>query len=76
MEHPEYVAMREHLPVHCQDVLDFGYHSGWRRGEICKLEWQNVDVRARVIRLRPALSKNKAGRVLVLSGELKQFIQK
>jgi integrase len=34
-EHAEYLAMRQHLtpPVY-QDVLDFAYYSGWRRGEV------------------------------------------
>ncbi len=76
MEHPEYLAIREHLLPAYQDVLDFGYHTGWRRGEIFKLEWQNVDLEAGVIRLRPKLSKNKEGRVLVLSEPLEKLIEK
>jgi len=34
MEYAEYLAIREHLPKDYQDVLDFGYSSGWRRSEI------------------------------------------
>jgi hypothetical protein len=33
MEHTDYLAIREHLPRHYRDVLDFGYLSGvatWR----------------------------------------------
>jgi len=76
MEHAEYLAIRQHLPPYLQDMLDFGYHSGWRRREISRLEWQNVDLDAGVIRLRHALSKNKEGRVFVLSTELRSLIEK
>ena len=30
MEHAEYLALRDHLPTHYRDVLDFGYFSGRR----------------------------------------------
>ncbi len=76
MEASEYRAIREHLPPNYQDVLDFGYHSGWRRGEIVRLEWRDVDREAGVIRLRPELSKNNEGRVLVLSAPLKALIER
>lgn len=76
MEVSEYLAIRGHLPVDYQDVLDFGYHSGWRRAEILRLEWRDVDRGAGVIRLRPELSKNKDGRVLVLSEPLKALIER
>lgn len=73
-EHAEYLAIRTRLPADYQDALDFGYHSGWRRGEILRLEWRDVDRDGRVIRLRPELSKNKDGRVLALSGPLADVI--
>ena len=38
--------------------------------EMRGLEWRDVDLAGRVIRLRRELSKNKDGRVLPLSGEL------
>jgi integrase len=70
MEHGEYLAIRSHLPTAYQDVLDFGYLSGWRRGEVLTLEWRDVDRDGRVLRLRPEVSKTREGRVLVLSGPL------
>lgn len=69
-EHAEYLAVRRQLPPTHQDILDFGYLSGWRRGEIEALEWRDVDRQGNVIRLRPELSKNTHGRTLVLSGPL------
>ena len=76
MEHAEYLAIRQHLPLYLQDFLDFGYHSGWRRREISRLEWQHVDLDAGVIRLRQALSKNKDGRLFALAGPLRGLIEK
>ena len=76
LEYSEYLAIRAHLPPTYQDVLDFGYHSGWRRGEIVTLGWKDVDRGAGVIRLRPELSKNKDGRVLALSSLLRDLIER
>lgn len=75
LEHPEYLAIRNNLPPTYRDLVDFGYHSGWRRAEIQKLEWRDVDRAAGVIRLRPELSKNNDGRVLALSPPLKALIE-
>jgi len=76
MEHADYLAIREHLPTHYRDVLDFGYLSGWRRGEILTLEWRDVDRAAGVVRLRPEVSKTREGRVLVLSGPLQDVMER
>src|SRR6267378_7561417 len=59
-----------------QDVLDFGYLTGWRRGEVFTLEWRDVDRQAGVIRLRPEMCKTREGRVLVLSQPLRQLIER
>jgi integrase len=75
-EHGEYLVIRGHLPPTYQDALDFGCHSGWRRGEIIRLEWRDVDRDGRVIRLRPELSKTKEGRALALSGPLAGVIER
>jgi integrase len=76
MEYAEYRAIRAHLPPDYQDVLDFGYHSGWRKGEILRLEWRDADRDAGIIRLRPELSKNYEGRVLPLSEPLRAMIER
>ena len=49
--------------------------SGWRKGEIASLTWNDVDRKARVIRLRPEGSKTGAGLVLALGGELWDVIE-
>jgi len=76
MEHSEYLAIRAQLPSAYRDLLDFGYLSGWRRGEILTLEWRDVDRNGRVVRLRPEVSKTREGRVLVLSAPLQAVIER
>ena len=74
LEHADYLAIREHLAPAYQDVLDFGYLTGWRRGEIVRLEWRDVDRQAGIIRLRPELSKNREGRTLAMSPSIKELV--
>lgn len=50
------------LPVHLRPVVEFAYLTGWRRGEVCSLRWQQVDFSAAVVRLEPGTTKNDEGR--------------
>jgi integrase len=54
----------------------FLYFSGWRAGEMKALEWRDVDLDGKVVRLRPAVSKNKDRRVLPLAGELLGVVER
>ena len=76
MEHSEYLVIRRHLSPDHQDILDFAYLTGWRRGEVLGLEWRDVDRAAGVIRLRPEMSKTREGRALVLSAPLRDVIER
>ena len=62
------------LPDDLQDFVRFAYYSGWRKGEIAQLEWR--DIEGDVVRLRPAISKTKDGRVLLLVGELADILER
>jgi integrase len=75
-EHPEYLAVRKQLPAPYQDVLDFAYYSGWRRREITELTWEELDLAGGVIRLHPARSKTRRGRVLPISPALKEVLDR
>jgi len=41
-----------------------------------KLEWRDVDLAGKVVRLRPEISKNKDGRLLPIEGELLEIIER
>lgn len=75
-EHAEYLAVRAQLAPEYQDVLDFAYYSGWRRGEIVGLTWREIDSSGGVIRLDPDRSKTKTGRILPLSEPLRAVLRR
>ena len=66
-EHPEYLAVRVHLPAPWQDILDLAYYSGWRKNELLGLTWDEIDEAGGVIRLSPGRSKTLVGRILPIS---------
>ncbi len=70
LEHGDFLQLLDKLPEYLKPVTEFLYLSGWRKGEALKLEWRDVDLQGRVIRLRIENSKNKEGRVLPLVGRL------
>lgn len=76
VDHGSFLALCEALPERLKDPVAFLYLSGWRVSEMRGLEWRDVDLAGRVVRLRPELSKNKTGRVLPLSGDLFEVIER
>lgn len=75
LDHGGFLALRENLPDYLKDPVMFLYVSGWRVSEMKALEWRDVDLAGKVVRLRPEISKNKDGRILPLSGELLEVIE-
>ena len=73
-EHPEYLAVRAHLPAPWQDILDLAYYSGWRKNEILGLTWDEIDMAGGVIRLSPARSKTLVGRILPISAPIAEAV--
>jgi integrase len=69
-EHEEFLAMRAALPEYLRPVLTFAYYTGCRRGEILALQWSQVDLTVRVVRLEPGTTKNDEARNLPLTTEL------
>jgi integrase len=70
LDHAGFLSLRKAIPAYLKDPLTFLYHSGWRVSEMRALEWRDVDLTGKVVRLRPEISKNKDGRLLPLEGEL------
>jgi integrase len=73
-EKDEFESVVAALPVALAEVARFAYLSGWRKGEILPLEWENVDRSAGEVRI--VTSKNGHGRVLPLTGALKDLIER
>ncbi len=76
VEDADFRRLLAELPEYLQDPVAFLYLSAWRKGEMQSLEWQDVDLADKMIRLRPERSKNGRGRLLVLSGELLDVIKR
>ena len=76
VDHGVFLTLRDRLPEYLKDPITFLYLSGWRLGEMRALEWRDVDLAGKIVRLRPAISKNKEGRVLPLSGELLEIVER
>ncbi len=73
-EHEEYLAIREALPEHYRPILTFAYYTGCRKGEILKLQWSQVDLDERVVRLEVGETKNDEGRILPMAPELHSIL--
>lgn len=70
----EYRALLDSLPAYLKPVLMLGYYTGMRREEILGLQWEQVDLMAGVIRLRPQDTKTKEGRIIYMRKEILDII--
>jgi integrase len=73
-EGSEFEAVALNLPEPIADVARFAYASGWRRGEVISLTWEQIDRAAREVRL--PTSKNGRPRLIPLEGILWQIIER
>ncbi|HEX3471104.1 MAG TPA: site-specific integrase [Silvibacterium sp.] len=70
----DFHAVKDKLPAYLCDFAQFGYLTGWRKGEIASLCWS--DVEGDLIRLRGENSKNEEPRSVILSGDLAELIER
>lgn len=70
----EFRSVESNLPSYLKDFALFAYLTGWRKGEVASLRWEDVD--GDTIRLRAQNSKNGEGRTITLDGELAHLIER
>ena len=75
LEHGDFLKLLSNLPEYLRPLVEFLYLSGWRKGEAVKLEWRDVDLNGKTVRLRIENSKNKEARILPLTGRLLGIIE-
>jgi integrase len=76
VDHAAFVSLRANLSEYLRDPITLLYLSGWRLGEMKALEWRDVDLAGKVVHLRPEISKNKEGRLLPLSRDLLEIMDR
>jgi integrase len=68
LDHATYIKLREALPTHQRVALVLGYYTGMRLEEVLSLQWSQVDLDAREIRLHGGRAlgstKNRESRVV------------
>jgi integrase len=75
VDYDKFVILRDGLPDYLKGPLTFLFLSAWRRGEMQTLEWRDVDLAGKIVRLRREHSKNKSTRTLPLVGELLEVME-
>jgi integrase len=73
-ETEDFEAVIEHLPEYLRDFVRFAFITGWRKGSIQSLRWQ--DVAEDVIYLRAENSKTRKPETVPLEGELREIIER
>lgn len=73
-EHDRFLEIRRALPEEIRPVITFAYFTGCRRGEILGLQWSQVDMMERIVRLEPGETKNDDGRTIPLAPELYEML--
>lgn len=75
IENAQYLKLREALPDHLKCLLVVGYNVGMRLGELRKLEWSQVDLKAQEIRIKTAQAKGKRPRTIPIIGEMNEWLE-
>ena len=70
LERRDFEKLIKVLPTHLRPLVTFLYWCGCRIGETLQIEWSQVDLDSRQIRLEPEQTKTDEGRVVPLSSEL------
>lgn len=67
-EHDEYETFRDALSLDERPIFIFGYWTGCRFGEIAQIEWCQVDLEGKAVRLRADQTKPGEPRIIPLGG--------
>jgi integrase len=75
-EREQFQAVRGHLRDYLRPMVTFAYITGWRiPSEVLTLQWRQVDFEAGTVRLEPGATKNREGRMFVMTPELRACLE-
>jgi len=69
-EHEDFLALRGALPDYAQVTVTLAYYSGMRIGEICSLQWKQINWTEGKLFLKAEDTKTDTPRVFYLTGDL------
>jgi integrase len=68
-ERDQFEKVRSELPEYLRPLATVAYWTGWRKGELLRLERRQIDLVAGTLRLDPGTTKNREGRLAYLPEE-------
>lgn len=75
VELAQFEALRDNLPAHLRPYVTFLYFCGGRSGEAKQIEWPQVDLGRRFIRLEDEQTKNSEARAVPLPVQLVEMLE-
>jgi integrase len=76
-ERESFESVRSHLPAYVQPVVTFAYITGWRiPSEVLPMQWRQIDFKAGTLRLEPGTTKNREGRLFIMTPELRAWLER
>jgi len=72
----DFLALREKLPDYLKDFCTFAYRTGWRKSEITKMKWDQVNLSQETVTLNAGETKNDEARIVYLDNELKGIFER
>jgi integrase len=70
----QFVSIRKHLPEELQVAVTVAYTFGWRKREVLDLQRHQFSAQDGALRLDPGATKNREGRVVRLTPELREMV--
>jgi integrase len=75
-ERDQFEAVRRRLPDVLRNLVTVAYITGWRvPSELQPLQWHHVDFKAGTLRLEPGTTKNREGRLFIMTPELRATLE-
>ena len=68
--------MEQTAPPFLWRILLIAYHTGMREGEIMSLDWNQVDLKKKLIHLRAVQTKSNNGRPIAFNDEVLDMLLK
>jgi integrase len=75
LEQDQYERLSEELPTALKALYVCGYHTGARKNELRRVQWDQVDFTGGVIRLPATQTKTKKARTLPIYGDMRRWLE-